>query len=275
VKIVLAALTGLGNFVFRKMHENGFCPTAVITRKELGRYPYFPIEHLDSEVEAVKGVRCFYSFDSLMYEKFDLLIVATYHQKISATARSKFGRCVNVHPSLLPSYKGPNPFFWTIKNGEEFSGVTIHELESEFDSGDIWSQQTVPLDFDETQGSLRLKLSEAAGELVVETLLTIGSLKSISLKPQSRNHGRESYFVRPNKQDFEVDFNRSAADTIRSIRSLIPYPGFLFCSEKIVNAYIEDEISTSVSIGSVVERSSQCIIVAARDANIRLVIEKD
>jgi methionyl-tRNA formyltransferase len=251
------------------MCETKFRPAVVVTRKERGPYPYFPVTQLDEEVRRLKNVRCVYGFEPISGEEFDLLVVATYHRLISSSICQNFQRCVNVHPSLLPSYKGPNPFFWIIKNGEHRAGVTIHELDSELDSGDIWSQKKIDLDADETQGSLRLKLAKIAADLVAETLHAIESQKLVSTKPQGREN--ESYFKRPEDKDCEVDFDNSAVDAVQTIRSIIPHPGYFFDFREVLNAYVENRGCGDFTAGSIVEKSDECIIVSARDANIRLV----
>ena len=81
----------------------------------------------------------------------------------------KYG-CVNVHPSLLPQYRGSAPIQWAILNGDKETGVTTMYLDEGMDSGDIILQTKTPIDKDETSGELWDRLSKIGAELLVETL---------------------------------------------------------------------------------------------------------
>jgi methionyl-tRNA formyltransferase len=77
---------------------------------------------------------------------------------------------VNCHPSLLPSYRGPTPVSWAIRNGETEIGVTFHRMDGSFDTGAILAQGRVPLADDETFDSLNAKAAPLTGELLVTAL---------------------------------------------------------------------------------------------------------
>ena len=76
----------------------------------------------------------------------------------------------NVHPSLLPRYRGFNPYFWVIANGETESGVTVHRLTDQFDAGPILLQRRLALRTDETLASLWQRLSAEGAAAVCEAL---------------------------------------------------------------------------------------------------------
>lgn len=79
--------------------------------------------------------------------------------------KPKFG-FFNVHFSLLPAYRGPAPLFWQIKNGETFTGITIHKMDSSFDGGAILHQQQVQLYAEESFGALNNRLSLIAVRVI-------------------------------------------------------------------------------------------------------------
>jgi len=81
--------------------------------------------------------------------------------------------CINVHPSLLPKYRGPAPIQHALLNGDEVTGVTTIFMDAGMDTGDIILQRPVPIDPEDTAGSLSQKLAEVAAELLVETLALI------------------------------------------------------------------------------------------------------
>ena len=69
------------------------------------------------------------------------------------------GGTINFHPSLLPDYRGANPYYWTLRNGEETTGVTLHYMDSGFDTGPIIKTQKITLEADDTMGTLFFKLN--------------------------------------------------------------------------------------------------------------------
>ena len=93
----------------------------------------------------------------------------------------KYG-CVNVHPSLLPKYRGPAPIQWAILNGDETTGVTTMYLDEGMDSGDIILQEKTKIDKDETSGELWNRLSKVGSNLLVKTLKEIKENKAPRIK---------------------------------------------------------------------------------------------
>ena len=80
---------------------------------------------------------------------------------------------VNVHPSLLPKYRGPNPYIQTILHGEKETGVTIHRVNVEYDSGEIVAQTTVPVLPNDTPENLGARVLEKEHEFIVEVIADI------------------------------------------------------------------------------------------------------
>ena len=77
---------------------------------------------------------------------------------------------INIHPSLLPLYRGPSPIETTIENGDQQTGVSIMKLSAEMDAGPIFAQQVYKLDGTETQPYLYETLAELGGRMLIETL---------------------------------------------------------------------------------------------------------
>ena len=98
----------------------------------------------------------------------------------------KYG-CVNVHPSLLPQYRGSAPIQWAILNGDKETGVTTMYLDEGMDSGDIILQTKTSIDKDETSGELWDRLSKIGAELLVETLEKIeNKIKTLDINVQKQ-----------------------------------------------------------------------------------------
>ena len=76
---------------------------------------------------------------------FDAITVACFSRKLPASVlRLPRLGCLNVHPSLLPAHRGPDPLFWIYHDGDETGGVTIHLMDEGFDTGPIVLRETVP-----------------------------------------------------------------------------------------------------------------------------------
>lgn len=97
----------------------------------------------------------------------DLIAVAAFSQILKGPVIAAASlACVNVHPSLLPKHRGPNPFYWVLRNQESCTGVTVHHIDEGIDSGDIILQEQIPLESGMTEHSLRDRSSHLAARLL-------------------------------------------------------------------------------------------------------------
>ncbi|MFL5800064.1 MAG: methionyl-tRNA formyltransferase [Actinomycetota bacterium] len=78
--------------------------------------------------------------------------------------------CINVHSSLLPTYRGVLPTFWALANGERETGVTVHRIDSQIDGGGIIAQRRIPVRADDTLHSLMVRCKVVAAQLIIESL---------------------------------------------------------------------------------------------------------
>jgi folate-dependent phosphoribosylglycinamide formyltransferase PurN len=127
----------------------------------------------------------------------DLIVVAAFNRILKADVIDIPGKgCINVHPSLLPAYRGPNPFYWVLKNKEEKTGVTIHYIDIGVDSGDIIKQAEIPVSPNDTQVTLRDKSLVVSGKLLSEVIQLIEK-GEVERSPQ--NEAEASYYSFPPK----------------------------------------------------------------------------
>lgn len=133
----------------------------------------------------------------------------------------KYG-CINVHPSLLPKYRGPAPIQWSILNGDKETGVSTMYLDEGMDSGDIILQTKVNIDKDETSGELWDRLSKTGAELLVETL------EKIENKTAPRTKQGNEFTIAPmlEKSQAKIDWENKTAEEIKNlVRGLNPIMG--------------------------------------------------
>ena len=163
--------------------------------------------------------------DFLTYIKsleIDIAVVCSYNHKIP----KDFIDCIkdgilNVHPSLLPKYRGGNPYSHVIINGETETGVTIHFMSENFDEGDIVLQEKCEILPNETMGTLFHKTNTIGCKLLLASLIQYEKTGTLNQLKQP-----DGEFVKaPNIKDSEmlIDFNNSAIEIDRLVRSLNPY----------------------------------------------------
>lgn len=128
----------------------------------------------------------------------------------------KFG-CVNIHPSLLPRWRGAAPIQRTIMAGDTETGVGIIQMDEGLDSGDILAEEKIKLDDKITYLELAEKLSKIGAGLLVKTLKNIAQNKYQSIK---QNHNQVVYAHKLSKEDFLIDWNFSAREVNNKIRAL-------------------------------------------------------
>ncbi len=130
--------------------------------------------------------------------------------------------CVNVHPSMLPKYRGSAPIQWAILNGDKTTGVTIMYLNEQMDAGDIISQQEVNIGEDETTGELWNRLSTIGSDLLLE------SVKEIENGTVTRTHQPEEFTIAPmlDKEISKIDWKEKESYQIKNlVRGLNPIMG--------------------------------------------------
>ena len=167
-------------------------------------------------------VRAQEAVERLERTEADVMVVVAFGQLLPASIlhMKKYG-CINVHASLLPSYRGAAPIQWAVINGERKSGVTIMQMDEGLDTGDMLSQTVVPLEKEETGGSLFQKLSQAGARLCVETL---EQLEQGTLIPQKQGASPTAYASMLTKEMGRIDWSRSAEEVERLVRGLNPWP---------------------------------------------------
>lgn len=128
---------------------------------------------------------------------------------------------VNVHPSLLPRWRGPAPIQWTIYAGDTETGITLHKLVKEIDAGDILYQVKYPLTGREKATQLEEFLANKLPDIwdqFVDLYLS-GRIKPV---PQGEN---VSYAPMFDKSQFHIDFSKSCEEIDRLVRALADVPG--------------------------------------------------
>lgn len=129
---------------------------------------------------------------------------------------------INLHPSLLPRYRGPAPIARQLMDGCWVSGLTVIRIEQKVDGGEILNQIRVPVGSEDTAGELKARFAQIGAELIYTTLMEIekGSVKS---RPQDESQATFAPKLTP--ADRVIDWQKSAREIHNRIRALSPEPG--------------------------------------------------
>lgn len=173
----------------------------------------------------------FIEYDSLSDPEFlqkidnlnvDLAVVCSFNTKIPKVFIDKINDgIVNVHPSLLPKYRGGNPYSRAIENGETSTGVTLHFMSEDFDKGDIIAQEKCDISEFDTMGTIFNKTNEIACNMLLKVLFYYEQNSNLPSKPQQDGDFPKA----PNykNMDLFINYDKNASDIEKFVRALNPY----------------------------------------------------
>jgi methionyl-tRNA formyltransferase len=143
------------------------------------------------------------------------LIISAYYRKIFCKELIDIPRLgiINIHPSLLPNYRGRTPTAWAILNNEKKFGVTIHKVDEGIDTGDILVQATNDIDDDETGYELHLKAMSLGAKLLIKNFSNIVNERIDPIKQPIGG----TYYGKLKLQDF-LDWQQSAQMIKNNVR---------------------------------------------------------
>jgi methionyl-tRNA formyltransferase len=163
------------------------------------------------------------SVEALIALKPDVVIAAAFGQILrQPTLDVPPLGVLNIHPSLLPRYRGASPVAAAILAGDSETGVTIMRMVLALDEGPILSQRRVVIDASDTTGTLTERLAHEGADLLMETL---PPYVEGSLEPQPQDASLAIYVSTVNKEDGLIDWTLPAAQIWRRVRAYNPRPG--------------------------------------------------
>lgn len=174
--------------------------------------------------------------------------------------------CVNLHPSLLPKYRGAAPIHGALLAGEPITGVTTMFMDEGLDTGDIILQEATAIGPDENAGDLHDRLAAMGAKLLVETL---DALERGDAPRRPQAHREATYAKKVEK--VEIDWARPAREVANAIRGLSPFPGaYTWYGERRVKLHRGRVLPVEAATegGTVLQVSEQGIAVAAGDQGV-------
>jgi methionyl-tRNA formyltransferase len=184
--------------------------------------------------------------------KPDLIFVNSYSMLIrpDILAIPEYG-AVNVHPALLPEYRGCNPTQWSLLNDETETGVTMHYMDEHFDTGNIFAQRRVPILFDDTWLDIQARIGAETDKMFNEE---IPKLLAGTNKQWVQDESRAKYWPRRHPEDGLIDWRQSVHYIYNLIRALVkPHPGAFYVTssgeKKVLDQYMSLPQITAVKYG--------------------------
>lgn len=140
---------------------------------------------------------------------------------------------INLHPSLLPKYRGASPIVCAILNQEKQTGVSVQKIALKADTGDILQQKVVEIAQDDTQDTLLKKCTKVGATMLVDILLQ--TAKTNILPPATQQTGEPSFCSLIKKQDTHIDWHRPALEICAKVRAYSAAPcAYAVCQQKIL-----------------------------------------
>jgi len=232
VRVLLAAMTGMGNAALGALQRAGIDVVAVITdpRASPG-FPHYPCEELSAAC-ARRDVAVWANLrldgpdavERIAACRADALVIATSPKIVSdEVVHALEGRVINCHPSLLPRHRGPTPIPWTIECGDQETGLTFIRPTAVLDAGPVWSQCRTRIDGEETAGELRYRLDHVLLPQVLPEVVRGVVTSRLTAELQTGEASREKRF---DAVVGDVDWRTmSVVACLRRFRARTPYPG--------------------------------------------------
>lgn len=154
--------------------------------------------------------------------KPDVIIVVAYGKILpdAVLTAAKYG-CINVHASLLPKYRGAAPIQWAVLNGDKETGVTIMQMDSGLDTGDMLLTVKTEIDENETSAELFDRLSNIGADALIKVLDDIDYYRDNAVSQPETDFG---YASKITKELSPVNWNKSAQDIHNQVRGLQTWP---------------------------------------------------
>jgi methionyl-tRNA formyltransferase len=129
--------------------------------------------------------------------------------------------CLNIHPSLLPKYRGASPVAAAILAGDEFAGVSVMRLDEHMDTGPVFSRAQIPILPQDNAGSLTSKLFQVGARILLQVLADLPGGKWL---PEPQNDVEASYTREITKQEGRINWALPASEIWKKVRAYQPWP---------------------------------------------------
>lgn len=243
-------------------------PDAYVGRKKILTPSPVKKLALENNIEVFTPEKLRKEYEYILNKKPDIVITCAYGQIVPKQILDypEHG-CINVHASLLPKYRGASPISEAIKNGEEETGITIMYMDETLDTGNIIQARSIPIEDNDTLGTLSEKLSILGAKTLIDTLPSIMECENFDI-PQDNEIATYAGLIK--REDERIDFNKTRKEVYNFIRSLNPEP----LANTLINGeewkIIESKIGTEMKceVGKITSLNKDSFGIGCLDGEI-------
>lgn len=244
----------------KKRSRNKFSPTPV------KKYA----EDNGIRVETPDSVNTEEFLDLLKDLEIDYIVVVAFGQLIKKILLDGFkDRIINLHPSLLPLYRGASPMQFTLLNGDEKTAATVMLIEKGMDSGDILIQREMDVDSSDDYFDLEDKLGKIGAEAIRDAILNFDEVYENRL---DQDDEKATYCTKIDKEMGKIDWNKSSREILDQIRALVGFPVAYFDYKgenvKVHKASLADKKGKAGEILAANKKDK--LIIGTSDGSIRI-----
>ena len=250
VKIIFMGTPDFSVPVLEGLIEN-YNVVAVVTQPDAtvgrtGKITESPVKKiaLEHNIDILQPTKIRNEYQMVLDYEPDIIITCAYGQIIPKEIIDypKY-KCINVHASLLPKYRGGAPIHHAIINGEDKTGITVMHMDYGMDDGDILTTREVTIEYTDTAESLFNKLRIIGRELLLETL---PSILDNSIKPIKQNEAEVTFAYNIKPEDEAINFNKTTREVYNQIRGLNSWPGgYVIFNDKRLKVWAGEESTYS------------------------------
>ncbi len=224
-------------------------PTDVKTFANENNIKVFDYEKVCEHVEDIKKVQ------------FDIAVTASFGQILRENFLA-LAPCINVHPSLLPKYRGATPIQSALLADDNETGVTIMNVVRAVDAGAIYMQKKVQIDDEDNYLTLENRLAGLGGDMLIEVL---NQIESGSIKAVEQDENQATFCKKIVKEDCFLDLNLSATELVNKSRALCEYGVYILIDGQRLKVQKLRDVSVefagqNLTIGQVLESKKRFIL---------------
>lgn len=251
-----------------------FCqPDKPVGRKQELTPPDVKVEALEHGLDVYQplSLRNGKGVELLEKIKPDLVVVVAYGKILPDDFLSypKYG-CINVHASVLPKYRGASPIHYAVLNGDKTTGVTVQQMDSGIDTGDILAVKECEIGINDTTEYMYEVLAPLGAEVLMETIALI---EKGELKPVKQDESKASHVGLLTKDMSNIDWTDTAFNIHNKIRGLYSWPG---ASTKLngktlkIHSSVLSDKKGNNNPGEVIESSGKLIVCCGDNCSVEL-----
>ena len=203
----------------------------------------------------------------------DIIVVVAYGLLIPEQVLKlpRFG-CINIHPSLLPKWRGAAPIQRAIFAGDTLTGISIMQMETGLDTGPILKQEIVPLNSEINSKELHEQLSFSGAELL---LATLNEVEQCHINPSPQNNLEASYAHKIKKEEAKINWSTPGIQIHNQIRAFNPWPvAYTLFQDQILRIWRSEFIPETANVepGTITQAGPQGILVGTGSGQLRLLL---